>query len=184
MKNIRFLDVKPVHYENTWDHYRSQSSQYLAFLYDTGRFQYKEGYDLDHRYSVKEGFKNKVKLRIINCLYNIHQIPTEENNKKRAKCSISLQELKANWRKYSNIYNEFVNNHIPISYIEPEDGAMFYEGQLRKNVIKCKNTEDNWVLIRISKKCIERAKQINLKEPFAVVYKTYPGFAPRMEFIQ
>jgi transposase-like protein len=50
-------------------------------------------YQLDHKYSISEGFKNSVSPIIIGNISNLEFIPWEENNKKRAKCSINLEDI-------------------------------------------------------------------------------------------
>ena len=50
-------------------------------------------YHLDHKFSIIEGFKNNVKPEIIGNIKNLEFIPWKENLNKRAKCSITLQEL-------------------------------------------------------------------------------------------
>jgi uncharacterized protein YjcR len=50
-------------------------------------------YHLDHKFSIIEGFKNKVKPEIIGNIKNLEFIPWKENLKKRANCSITLEEL-------------------------------------------------------------------------------------------
>jgi hypothetical protein len=51
------------------------------------------GYHLDHKYSITEGFKNKVPPKIIASIQNLRFIPYSENVKKGTKCSITLEEL-------------------------------------------------------------------------------------------
>lgn len=53
----------------------------------------KSGYHLDHKYSITEGFKNKVPPKIIGCIHNLEFIPAIDNVKKGIKCSITLEEL-------------------------------------------------------------------------------------------
>jgi hypothetical protein len=53
-------------------------------------------YNLDHRYSIKEGFLNDVDPGIIGNIANLEFIPWEENLKKNKDCSITLEELKNN----------------------------------------------------------------------------------------
>jgi len=48
---------------------------------------------LDHKYSILEGFKNKISPTIIGDIKNLEFIPWEENIKKRTKCSITINEL-------------------------------------------------------------------------------------------
>lgn len=50
-------------------------------------------YHLDHKFSIIEGFKNNVKPELIGNIKNLEFIPWEENLNKRAKCSITLEEL-------------------------------------------------------------------------------------------
>ena len=50
-------------------------------------------YELDHRYSIYEGFKNDVPECIVADLCNLQIIPKSENRKKGSKCSIELDEL-------------------------------------------------------------------------------------------
>jgi predicted transcriptional regulator len=50
-------------------------------------------YHLDHKYSIIEGFKNNIKPELIGNIKNLEFIPWKENLKKRAKCSITLEEL-------------------------------------------------------------------------------------------
>ena len=50
-------------------------------------------YDLDHRYSVYDGFENNVDPKIIAHYKNLECIPSLENRKKNRNSSISLEEL-------------------------------------------------------------------------------------------
>lgn len=50
-------------------------------------------YHLDHKYSILEGFKNKIKPEIIASLNNLVFIPWRDNVVKRTKCSITKEEL-------------------------------------------------------------------------------------------
>jgi len=50
-------------------------------------------YHLDHKYSILEGFKNKISPKIIGGIKNLQFIPWEENIKKRTKNSITINEL-------------------------------------------------------------------------------------------
>ena len=51
-------------------------------------------YHLDHKFSIVEGFKQKISPWIIGNIINLEFIPWEENVKKRTKCSINKKELK------------------------------------------------------------------------------------------
>jgi transposase len=50
-------------------------------------------YHLDHKYSIIEGFRNNINAEIIGNIKNLEFIPWEENLKKRAKCSITIEKL-------------------------------------------------------------------------------------------
>ena len=50
-------------------------------------------YHLDHKYSIVEGFKNNILPEIIVNINNLEFIPWKENLSKRAKCSITKEEL-------------------------------------------------------------------------------------------
>jgi transposase-like protein len=50
-------------------------------------------YQLDHKFSIYEGFKKNVDYKIIGNINNIEFIPWEENIKKGISCSISLNQL-------------------------------------------------------------------------------------------
>ncbi|MFC8561402.1 helix-turn-helix domain-containing protein [Peribacillus frigoritolerans] len=52
-----------------------------------------EGYVIDHMYSVKDGFVNKVPLSVISHTYNLRLIPKYENLNKASKSVITLDEL-------------------------------------------------------------------------------------------
>lgn len=51
------------------------------------------GYHLDHRFSIKAGFVNKVSPAVIGHHRNLELLPAEQNMKKNAKCSITLEDL-------------------------------------------------------------------------------------------
>lgn len=53
----------------------------------------KKGYDLDHKYSVVEGFKNNVDPLIISHYKNLEVVTWKENSNKKSKCSLTLKEL-------------------------------------------------------------------------------------------
>ena len=51
-------------------------------------------YQLDHKYSIYEGFKNNIEPMIMGNINNLEFLPWEENARKRTKCSISIKQLK------------------------------------------------------------------------------------------
>lgn len=50
-------------------------------------------FHLDHKFSIIEGFKNGIQPEIIANIKNLEFIPWEENLKKRANCSITIEQL-------------------------------------------------------------------------------------------
>jgi hypothetical protein len=54
-----------------------------------GRF----GFHLDHKYSITEGFKNKVPPKVIGSIDNLEFICYTDNLSKGTKCSITLEKL-------------------------------------------------------------------------------------------
>jgi hypothetical protein len=53
----------------------------------------KTEYHLDHKYSISEGFKNKVSPNIIGSVYNLEFLLSTDNVRKGTKCSITLEKL-------------------------------------------------------------------------------------------
>ena len=51
------------------------------------------GYHLDHKYSITEGFKNKVPPKVIGSIYNLEFVLYNVNISKGTKCSITLEKL-------------------------------------------------------------------------------------------
>lgn len=52
-----------------------------------------DGYQLDHKYSIAEGFKNNVPVEVIASIPNLEMLTVSENATKQDKCSITLNEL-------------------------------------------------------------------------------------------
>ena len=50
-------------------------------------------YELDHKFSITEGFKQGVDPAVIGHSFNLELIPKSDNRSKRIKCSITLKEL-------------------------------------------------------------------------------------------
>ena len=51
-------------------------------------------YHLDHKFSIVEGFKQKINPLVIGDITNLEFLPWQENIKKRTRCSINKKELK------------------------------------------------------------------------------------------
>lgn len=72
---------------------RQQPIKLLANYNNRGNSGVDGAYHLDHKYSIIEGFKNNIKPELIGNIKNLEFIPWKENLKKRAKCSITIEEL-------------------------------------------------------------------------------------------
>jgi hypothetical protein len=53
----------------------------------------KDGYDLDHKFSVQEGFNRNIPPYIIANISNLQYIPSNINRSKGIKCAITQEEL-------------------------------------------------------------------------------------------
>lgn len=77
------------------------------------------GVSRDHKYSVSEGFLNKIEYFIINHPANCELMLHEKNIKKRSKCSIDILTLCENIVKCEKI-KSYINNdelNIVLNYI-------------------------------------------------------------------
>jgi hypothetical protein len=50
-------------------------------------------FELDHKFSITEGFKQNVDPQVIGHYSNLELLPKDDNRSKRIKCSITLEEL-------------------------------------------------------------------------------------------
>ena len=57
------------------------------------RGQGKGKHQLDHKYSLVQGYTDKIPIEVMSSIYNLEMLLAVENNKKRAKCSISKEKL-------------------------------------------------------------------------------------------
>lgn len=53
----------------------------------------KEGYHLDHKYSIFQGYKDKIEARIIGNICNLEMLISGQNLSKSSKCSITKEDL-------------------------------------------------------------------------------------------
>lgn len=51
------------------------------------------GFDLDHKFSIFEGFKQNIPVYLIGFIHNLEMFCTKENKSKYVKCSITLNEI-------------------------------------------------------------------------------------------
>lgn len=76
----------------------------LGLYKATNRGNNLTGVSRDHMYSVKQGFANKVPSQIISHPANCELLPHPLNNKKNAKCSITLDQLYERIQKFNKEY--------------------------------------------------------------------------------
>jgi len=72
---------------------KQQSIENLLNYNKRGKSGVCGAYQLDHKFSIMEGFKNKISPSIIGNINNLEFIPWIDNIKKRAHCSITKEEL-------------------------------------------------------------------------------------------
>lgn len=60
-------------------------------------------YELDHKFSITEGFNHRVPPEIIGHFVNLELISKNENRSKRTRCSIDIEALYSEYGKYSTI---------------------------------------------------------------------------------
>jgi hypothetical protein len=53
----------------------------------------KEGYHLDHKYSIYQGFKDNIPAKVIGCINNLEMLPSGQNLSKNRKCSVTKEEI-------------------------------------------------------------------------------------------
>lgn len=90
----------PKEQKTKWELYREQV---LAYTYKSWKhYQHKinplglvrgSEYELDHKFSITEGFKQNVDPEIIGHYSNLELLPKADNRSKRINCSITLEEL-------------------------------------------------------------------------------------------
>ena len=69
-----------------------QEIQELEFFKLRGPVE-KDGYHLDHVYSIADGFKNNIPIHIIANINNLRFIPARQNQSKNSKSEISVMEI-------------------------------------------------------------------------------------------
>lgn len=80
------------------ENYLNMSPENKKLINKNRDFKYK--ISLDHKYSVYNGFKNKVDPEIIGSIVNIELIPVYENSSKNKGNSLSLIKLKERYTKF------------------------------------------------------------------------------------
>ena len=92
VENVSQLEsIKKKKIETVFAHYGVydylNSEQNKHNMYDENAFH------LDHKFSIKKGFEEKIPPEIIGSLKNLEMIPGKKNCSKRANCSITKEEL-------------------------------------------------------------------------------------------
>lgn len=86
--------------KSEWEVYKEQVNNYTykSWKYHQDKinpFKLKRGkeYELDHKFSITEGFKQNIKPEIIGHYSNLELIPKFKNRSKRINCSITVEDL-------------------------------------------------------------------------------------------
>ena len=58
----------------------------------------KEGYHLDHKYSIYQGFRDNISAKIIGNICNLEMLISGQNLSKNRKCSITKDDLLSNFK--------------------------------------------------------------------------------------
>ena len=91
---ISNIDNKKYYYNNVKVISEKQPIHLLENYEKRGRAGIIGAFHLDHKYSISEGFKNKIPAEIIGNINNLEFISWEDNYRKRDKCSISIEDIK------------------------------------------------------------------------------------------
>ena len=78
---------------------RKQPLHLLENFEKRGKPGQEGAYNVDHKFSIVEGFKNNISPVIIGDIVNLEMLPFKENISKNSKCSITLNEL---YKSYEN----------------------------------------------------------------------------------
>jgi len=90
----------PKEQKTSWDLYKEQvnnytvkSWKYYQHLINPKNLKRGLQYELDHKFSIFEGFRQGISSRIIGHFKNLELIPKNVNRSKRINCSITLKKL-------------------------------------------------------------------------------------------
>jgi hypothetical protein len=67
--------------------------EYKAIINPNNHARSKNGWQLDHKYSIVKGFDNKIEPEIMASVTNLQILSALDNNKKSVRCDISIKEL-------------------------------------------------------------------------------------------
>lgn len=83
-----------LYYERVWRFTRKQNLESLNNITKRGRVDLNENaHHLDHKFSIKEGFKYNLLPYYIGHINNLEMLPARENCSKGSKCSVSSDSL-------------------------------------------------------------------------------------------
>jgi len=99
---LDFKDNKKHYYRVVWYYTNKTINSNIIKNIELRGSVEKDGYHLDHMYSISEGFKNNVSPELIASFVNLKMIPAKENIAKNYKCSITLDELILKKEEYEN----------------------------------------------------------------------------------
>lgn len=95
----------PKEQKTSWENYRDQVFNYTRKSWQEHQdkinpqnFKRGKEYELDHKFSITEGFKQGVDPEIIGHFSNLELLPKNVNRSKRIKCSITLEELYSSFK--------------------------------------------------------------------------------------
>ena len=91
---------------------KKQSLDLLDNYEKRGKSGIEGTYQLDHKYSIVQGFKDNIEPFIIGNIVNLHFIPSNENSGKGKKCIISKEKLYEEYSKQigKDLSEIFTNN--------------------------------------------------------------------------
>jgi hypothetical protein len=82
--------------------YISISRRIVKRIVLEGLLQARDGYHIDHIFSLNAGFISKVPLIIINSIPNLAFLTSTQNNRKGDRCYQPIQELLSKWDSYED----------------------------------------------------------------------------------
>lgn len=102
LQSSDFYKKKDAVYLSKYDKYKKQVARYTYkslvnngdIVKNSNKKVIGDNLDLDHKFSMTEGFKNNIPPKVIGNWRNLEYIPLLENRSKGGKCSISLEEIK------------------------------------------------------------------------------------------
>jgi len=96
-----------------------------------------DGWQIDHKYSIAQSWKDKVSPFVVGSIYNLDLIKKSENKEKLYSCSIELDDLlelsgytrEESEKEFEILYDLFKkdhNNNMPVSSLQTIEHAQLY----------------------------------------------------------